>query len=73
MTDLFERVNHPVHYGGQDDPYEAIKVIEAWDLNFCLGNAVKYIRRFKAKGELVDLQKAHWYLGREVEKLEGQD
>ena len=32
-----ETVNHPQHYGG-DTVYEAIKVIEAWGLDFCLGN-----------------------------------
>ena len=32
-----EEVNHPDHYGGADNPYEAIKVIEAWKLNFNLG------------------------------------
>lgn len=40
-----EAVNHPEHYGGADNPYEAIKVIEAWKLGFCLGNTVKYISR----------------------------
>ena len=40
-----EQVNHPQHYGGQDNPYEAIKVIDAWDLGFSLGNTVKYISR----------------------------
>jgi hypothetical protein len=40
-----DAVNHPGHYGGKDDPYEAIKVIIAWRLGFCLGNAIKYIRR----------------------------
>lgn len=38
-------VDHPAHYGGESNPYEAIKVIEAWGLGFCLGNAVKYISR----------------------------
>jgi len=33
----------PLHYGGKDNPYEAIKVIDAWDLDFNLGNVVKYI------------------------------
>jgi len=52
-----------------DTTYEAIKVIEAWNLNFCLGNAVKYICRAGAKGErLTDLQKAAWYLQREIER-----
>jgi hypothetical protein len=36
-----EAVNNPSHYGGGDNPYEAIKVIDAWDLNFNLGNTVK--------------------------------
>lgn len=44
---MSEQVNHPQHYGGKDNPFEAIKVIEAWDLDFCLGNAVKYISRAK--------------------------
>lgn len=42
---MSDNVNHPSHYGGEDNPYEAIKVIEAWNLGFCLGNAVKYISR----------------------------
>ncbi|MCG8381796.1 MAG: DUF3310 domain-containing protein [Gammaproteobacteria bacterium] len=40
-----EHVNHPDHYGGETNPYEAIKVIESWGLSFCLGNTVKYISR----------------------------
>ncbi len=36
-----EMVNNPEHYGGATNPYEAIKVIDAWDLGFCLGNTVK--------------------------------
>ena len=40
-----EQVNHPDHYGGSDNIYEAIKVIDAWDLGFSLGNTVKYISR----------------------------
>lgn len=42
---MSDAVNHPDHYGGEDNPYEAIKVIEAWDLGFNLGNTVKYIAR----------------------------
>lgn len=40
-----DAVDHPAHYGGQDNPFEVIKVIDAWSLGFCLGNAVKYIAR----------------------------
>lgn len=62
-----ETVDHPAHYGGADNLYEAIKVIEAWSLGFCLGNAVKYINRAGKKGaRLEDLEKARWYLDREI-------
>ena len=40
-----EHVNHPKHYGGENNLYEAIKVIDAWELGFSLGNTVKYISR----------------------------
>lgn len=71
MTD--EKVNHPAHYGGAENPYEAIKVIEAWGLNFNLGNTVKYISRAGKKDALLqDLKKAAWYLNREITNLEKQ-
>ena len=69
-------VDHPEHYGGADNPYEAIKVIEAWDLNFNLGNTVKYISRLGKKPDadfIEDLEKALWYLQREVDKLKAPD
>jgi hypothetical protein len=62
------KVEHPAHYRGAQDPYETIKVIEAWDLNFHLGNTVKYISRAGKKGDaLEDLLKAKWYLEREIQ------
>ncbi|MCK1583237.1 DUF3310 domain-containing protein [Bradyrhizobium sp. 168] len=69
MTDA---VNHPPHYGGADSPYEAIKVIEAWGLGFCLGNTVKYISRAGKKADpvLQDLKKARWYLDRAIQALD---
>ena len=65
-------VNHPDHYGGESNPYEAIKVIEAWDLNFHLGNVVKYISRAgkKSKSNVEDLKKAEWYLSRYVQFIQ---
>jgi len=67
---MAEAVNHPPHYGGADNPYEAIKVIEAWGLDFNLGNAAKYIARAAHKGrQLEDLEKARWYLDREIKLL----
>lgn len=73
-----ETINHPLHYGGESNPYEAIKVIEAWGLGFNLGNAVKYISRAgkkvvaptAAKSKLEDLKKARWYLDREIANVE---
>ena len=76
---MSEAVNHPAHYGGAENPYEAIKVIEAWSLGFCLGNTVKYISRAGKKDEaktLEDLKKARWYLDREIaerEKMNGKN
>lgn len=66
-----EAVDHPPHYGGADNPHEAIKVIEAWGLGFNLGNTVKYISRAGKKGDaLEDLKKAAWYLDREIKNME---
>lgn len=68
----YEAVNHPAHYGG-NDTYEVIKVIEAWDLGFNLGNAVKYVARAGRKPGTPyaeDLQKALFYLQRELSRCE---
>ena len=69
-----ESINHPDHYGG-DNIYEAIKVIEAWDLDFSLGNTIKYISRAGKKDkskEIEDLKKALWYLKRKINNLESK-
>lgn len=59
-------VNHPPHYraGG----IETIDFIEAKDLNYRLGNVVKYVSRAgkKASDPIEDLKKAAWYLEREI-------
>lgn len=68
-----DAVNNPSHYGGSDNAYEAIKVIEAWGLGFCLGNTVKYISRAGKKpgeSDIKDLKKARWYIDREISRLE---
>jgi hypothetical protein len=69
---MSEIVNHPSHYGGASNQYEAIKVIEAWELGFHLGNVVKYISRAGKKHNRVleDLKKARWYLDRQIEQME---
>lgn len=69
---LSNAVDHPDYYGGADDTYETIKVIEAWGLGFHLGNTVKYICRAGLKAgnsALQDLEKAAWYLNRKIERI----
>ena len=62
-------VNHPAHYTSHPSGLECIQVTE--HMNFCLGNAVKYIWRNGIKGDpLEDLRKAAWYLAREIARLE---
>lgn len=58
----------PSHYKGNG--VEAIQVIEAFDLNFHLGNVVKYVLRADRKGNspVEDLRKAQWYLEREISR-----
>jgi len=76
MSEQKEMVNHPDHYGGASNVYEAIKVIDAWDLGFCLGNTVKYISRAGKKDpikEIEDLKKAMFYLQHHIETLEKND
>ena len=70
-----EMVNGPQHYGGVDNPYEVIKVCEAWglDKDAYLFNVVKYVARAGKKDpkkELEDLKKAVFYLQRKISNLE---
>lgn len=61
-------VNHPSHYNKGN--IECIDYIEDQDLDFHLGNAVKYITRAGLKDEaqyVRDLEKAIWYIGRRIE------
>ena len=59
---------HPPHYGGEENPYECIKVLEAWlspdeFKGFLRGNIIKYICRCESKdNKIEDLQKADCYL-----------
>ena len=68
-----ETINHPEHYG--NGTYEAINVIEAWNLGFSLANVVKYISRAGRKDperEIEDLEKAKWYLERHIQNLKNK-
>ena len=67
MEEVNKNVSHPSHY---NQGIEAIDIIESWDLNFSLGNAIKYILRSPYKGKQIeDLEKARWYIDREIERL----
>ena len=66
---MSEAVNHPKHYGGEDNPFEVIKISNHYNLNFELGNVLKYLIRADKKGNRKqDLQKALWYLQHEINK-----
>ena len=65
-----ESVEHPKHYGGEGNIYEAIKIIEAYEMDFTEGNVLKYLLRYKDKNGIEDLWKAHWYLTRLIKQQE---
>jgi hypothetical protein len=74
-TNSKEWVQHPQHYGGVDNPYEVIKVCEAWELDkdAYLFNVVKYVARAGKKNketEVEDLKKALFYLQRRIESIQ---
>lgn len=68
MTEM-DSVNHPRHYTSHPSGVECITVTE--HMNFCIGNAVKYLWRAGLKGDaLEDLKKARWYIDREIRRIE---
>lgn len=79
LTEVWEdTVNHPSHY--TDGGIEVIDFIKAKNLDFCLGNAVKYISRAGKKSDAAltekektveDLKKSIWYIKKEIEWLKG--
>jgi hypothetical protein len=69
-------VEHPAHYGGEDNPYEAIKVLKAWGLenDAFLWNAGKYLARAGKKGPILeDLEKLVFYVNARIEDLKTQE
>jgi ribosomal protein L21E len=68
-----DSVNHPAHYTA----YKGVEVIDLVEqLNFNRGNAVKYVARAGLKNpdtEIEDLEKAAWYIRREIARLKGGD
>lgn len=69
MSKKNDPVNHPRHYTEHPSGVECIEITE--HMNFCLGNAIKYIWRADLKADAIeDLRKAVWYLSREITKRE---
>jgi hypothetical protein len=74
----YDKIN-PLHYqvttdfkGPDGKVFQAIHVIEIFDLDFTLGNSVKYILRCGKKPDarqITDLEKAIWYIQRRIQQL----
>jgi len=78
LTDRIVKLSpgpRPVYYGGESNPYEVFKVLEAWglDRDFYLGNVIKYVVRAGKKNPgkyKEDLEKAIVYLQKRIESLD---
>lgn len=77
-----DRVNSPNHYKSDNNKFEVIDIIEFFNLNFHRGNVLKYLLRSGKKSEegynnvdkeVEDLEKAIWYLRREVKRIKEAD
>lgn len=67
-----DQVNHPRHYTIHPSGIETIEITE--HMGFCLGNVIKYVMRAPYKGKHIeDLEKAAWYLNREINRLKSID
>jgi hypothetical protein len=68
---MADEVHHPKHYTAHPSGVECIQISE--HMNFCLGNAIKYIWRagLKTDNPLRDLEKARWYVDREIKRIQG--
>lgn len=68
MTDM---VNHPLHYTTHPSGVECIQITE--HMGFCIGNAIKYLWRADDKGSAIqDLEKAAWYINREIARRKAE-
>lgn len=71
LATAHEVIDHPKHYTSHPSGVEAIMICE--HMSFSVGNAIKYLFRAGLKGEAVtDLQKARWYIDREIKRLGGE-
>lgn len=66
MSKTVDIVNHPPHYTSHASGIECIQITE--HMSFLMGNAMKYLWRADLKNGIEDLEKAAWYIQREIEK-----
>jgi len=67
---MVDMINHPPHYNNHPSGVECIEITK--HMNYCLGNAIKYIWRADLKNDAVeDLKKAIFYLNSEIERRNG--
>ena len=68
---MHDPVNKPKHYTSHESGIECIQITE--HMNFCIGNAVKYLWRYEQKGDAIEnLKKALWYIQREIDRISKQ-
>jgi hypothetical protein len=66
-----DKVDHPPHYTKHPSGVECIQITEHF--GFCIGNAIKYLWRADLKGNAVeDLEKARWYIDREIQRRQAK-
>ena len=72
MGKINDAVQHPRHYTSHPSGVECITITQ--HMGFCLGNAIKYIWRADLKNDAIeDLEKARWYIEREIARRKGGD
>lgn len=72
IQDRYDNVHNPAHYNSHPSGVECIEITK--HMNFCLGNAMKYIWRADLKNDAIeDLKKAKWYIECEIQRREGHE
>jgi hypothetical protein len=69
---MHDQVNNPRHYTSHPSGIDCIQITE--HMGFNLGNAIKYVWRSDLKNDAIeDLNKAIWYIQREIERRKKQE
>lgn len=69
-SNVSSTLSRPAHYGGEENPFEAIKIIHHYNLNFNLGNIIKYTLRCGKKDDAIkELEKIKQYADFEIQRL----